>query len=140
MTVKIVTSIRKWLDTELDREFPNLKIIETKELEDAKYYDLQINQFRFCLVVQDLKSGPKLTWIFHREFTDDETDYWKGRYQFKLIDIEGNFTKSIIKIEDIQNTEPVRVVMTRQVTSLRMFIKELKWVLIMEHSEGDDDE
>lgn len=131
MGLKIITQIKRWLEQECPEE---IRVEEQKELPNGIYYDFYKDQFRFCLVLQDYKQGPKVNWIFHREFTKDEKLYWEGRYDFKLHN-ENNITKSTLQIQDIHNKDDVKVLMSRTIPTLRVFKKDLRWIIIMAKQE-----
>ena len=131
MALKLITQIRRWIDTQ---PYESLKITEIKQLPNGIYYDFSKEGFRFCLVLQDFKEGLRVNWIFHRDLTEDERDYWEGRYAFK-VSAENSITKSTLQIQDIHNHDEVKVLMSRTIQTLRIFQKDLKWILVM--ARGD---
>lgn len=139
MALKLITKIRKWLDEEAAKTHPSLQILESKNIDKGYFYDIKTDHIRFCLILQDLKEGPKMNWVFHREFTQDEISYWKGRYTFKLLEEETkefHYTKSRLQIKDVDNEEPIKVIMARKADTMRKFTKDLKWILVMGKTGG----
>jgi hypothetical protein len=132
VALKLITQIRRWIEKEAPDE---LQVQEYKELANGFYYDFYRKNYRFCLVLQDLKSGPKVNWIFHKDLTDDEKAYWEGRYEFK-VNGQDKITKSHLQIGDIHNHDEVKVLMTRTIPTLRVFRKDLRWILVMAKQEG----
>jgi hypothetical protein len=132
VALKLITQIRRWLES---TPYEDLTITEHKTLSNGIYYDFKKGNFRFCLVMQDLKQGLRINWIFHRDLTPDEKEYWSGRYDFK-VNGEDQITKSTLQIQDIHNHDEVKVLMSRNVETLRIFTKDLRWILVM--ARGDN--
>lgn len=130
--IKTISQIRKWIETELPSTHPQILINEKKEIPIGQYYDFKIGDTRFCLIIQDLKDDPKVNWIFHRSLTTDEKAFWSYNYQFKLDEHDLKYAKSTLRIGEILNQEPIKFVMSRQVKSLRIFKKDLRWIIRME--------
>jgi hypothetical protein len=135
VAIKLINQIRNWLETEANQKHPGLKINEFKPIPKGYYYDLQLNNFKFRLILQNLKKETKINWLFHRNLLEDEIDYWKGKYYFKLLN-EESYMQSKLQIGDVKNEEPIKVFMSRPANTLRIFTKDLKWITVMEQ-EGE---
>jgi hypothetical protein len=132
LVIKLTTKIKNWIEKESKNTHPLLTIKEQKPLKKGHYYDFETPGFRFCLILQDLKLNTKINWVFYRHFTQDESDYWRGRYEFKLKDEEGKYyTRSTLQIDEVENHEIVKVIMNRQIDTLRIFKKDLRWIILM---------
>lgn len=123
--MKLLIRIKKYLEEFKHIDFP----IEFTNTNLGCYYDFS----KFSLLIQDLKEFPneiKISWIFYRKLDSDEKAYWGLRYTFRLDD--NSFTQSRIRLPEISNNKDVQFVMSRQVSSLRIFEKDLRWVIKME--------
>ena len=128
--IKLITQIKRWIEQEAKQTHPELQIQDHKEINNGEYYEFQYQKFNFSLIILDLKDQPKASWFFHKDFDQDEKSYWQGKYEFKLAGLD-NYTKSVIQIEDIKNNLPVRTIMSRKIPTMRIFTKDLKWILVM---------
>lgn len=133
--IKQITKIRKYLEQEATSRFQGMQIIEYKELEKAFLYNIKQGNFEFIIILQDLKTGPKINFCFHQPFTKEEKAYWSGRYDFRVFnDLESrdyNFTRSTLQIKGYEEDKPIRVVMSRTIDTLIKFRRDLKWALVM---------
>ena len=128
--MKLVTEIKRWVDKEVVELFPDVEILDSREMNKGFFYKFCLNGSHFCLFIQDLKDFPKVHWFFHNDFCEDEVSYWKGKYNFKLIGSDIKYIKTFLQFDNSVDNE-IKVAMDRRVSTLRIFRKDFKWIIVM---------
>lgn len=131
MAALLYRQIRKYIDQDIKTIYPHLTINESQEIDGGIFYDFSINNSRFCMILKNLKNITKVIWVFYRRLNDDEKEYWTGKYEFKLDSSDDQYLISRIRIGNISK-EGIKFIMNRNLETLRIFEKDLKWILIME--------
>jgi hypothetical protein len=100
-------------------------------LDDGEYIEFRVEQFRFGCAFQKLKEAVKVTFYFYDCFSEDEQKYWFNKgYLFRLgsTEAEYNQTLAVMRLRNLQNDLPIKVIMFKQMDTLLKFKRNFKYI------------
>lgn len=139
-----IEEMTRYIEDQLCKDFPafNVKKIDSKNEEEGWYYEISSEDISFGCVIQDF-SLPRVMFYFFTEFDEEDIEYWKPRYTFRLLttknEKEYNHTLGVHKLIDILNKMPIKVVMWRYIDTFKKFRTDLKFITRMHNKAKFND-
>ena len=106
----------------------NLQILSTESITDGFIYHFKYNGFLFDCILEDY-SIVRLTWCFYNFLTEEEIDFWIPRYKLKVFFAKDRYNHRLIN--ELVESEGLKVIIFRHIESLLQFQRDLKSVLVM---------